>query len=50
MRVISSLELLALLDDLNSEKCRLSLLDELSAQRHSLLVAVQRLIVLARIK
>lgn len=40
MRIISSLELLALLDDLNSEKCRLSLLDELGAQRHNLLVAV----------
>ena len=47
MRVISSLELLVLLDDLNSEKGRLSLLDELGAQRDSLFVAVQCLVVLA---
>jgi len=47
MRVISSLELLVLLDDLNSEKGRLSLLDELGTQRDSLFVAVQCLVVLA---
>jgi hypothetical protein len=49
MRVISGLQLLVLLDNLNSEQCRLSLLYEFGSQRHSLLVAVQCLVVLARI-
>jgi len=50
VKIVGILELLSLLNDLNAKESSLCLLNEFGAERYRLLVAVERLIILAGVE